>query len=133
MPPPRSQNKRVFGQATRRSGSTNYQRQQGKSGGNGKSHSARELTEEQEKAQRRLAMKLKRRSEGESFDEQNGFRRFHHGNSLDSNTKNVPNEKGDKKGEVKVNEKRGWVFNMLPTVSNDFVNWQYEHSSATCN
>ena len=119
MPAPNSNYKRVFGQATRnKGGATNYQRQQGNGGsgsgsGSGQSHSARELTEDQEKAQRRLAYKLKRRAEDEAFDERSGFRRFHLGSIDDS----VASSKGSNNKEVKLKEKRGWVFNMLPTVS----------------
>ena len=145
--------KRTFGQASRRNGPTRYQRQQGNNNGSGyrsgrsknsrhqnqNEHSARELTEEQEKAQRRLAQKLKRRKEDEAFDENNGFRRFHRGsllevqegnhshNDIDNNADNDTDndrasrsqvDKGGKKGNRKnAMTKRGWVFNLLPTVS----------------
>ena len=97
------------------------------------------MTEEQERAQRRLEYKIKRKKEDETFDEQNGFARFHRGNleasSLpsssnlngDSNTIGMNNGKGfmEKKDvsgntgkpENTLRTKRGWIFNILPTVS----------------
>ncbi len=117
-----SKYKRTFGQASRRNGPTRYQRQQG-NGRSNQSHSARELTEEQERAQRRIALKLKRRSEDEAFDAQNGFSRFHIGSTESGNNSTSPKAADGKKngglgsGKVKTNEKRGWIFNILPTVS----------------
>ena len=92
-----SSNKRVFGQASRR-GPTRYQRQLGSKGANN-SHSAAQLTEEQERAERRLQMKLKRRAEDEACDERFGFCRYSHNTGDGSRSK------------------RGWIFNLLPTVS----------------
>jgi hypothetical protein len=93
-----SSSKRVFGQATRQ-GPTRYQRQLGGSKGNASSsHSAAQLTEEQERAERRLKMKLKRRAEDEACDERFGYCRYSH-NSGDGSR-----------------SKRGWIFNILPTV-----------------
>ncbi len=91
-----SNNKRVFGQATRR-GPTRYQRQLGQKSGKD-SHSASQPTEEQERAQRRLEQKLKKRAEGEALDERYGYIRY-------CRTHN----EGRK-------SRRGWVFNILPTV-----------------
>jgi DNA polymerase epsilon subunit 1 len=62
------------------------------------SHSESQLTEEQERAQRRLAMKLKRRAEGEALDERFGFGRYSSSSGDGSRSK------------------RGWIFNILPTV-----------------
>ena len=110
--------KKVFGQATR------YQRQQG----NQPSHSARELSDEQERAQRNLALKLKRRSEDEAFDERNGYPRFHRGSaststsSFKSKDANVKVNDGTNATKNNNNTKRGWVFNMLPTVSTPCMN-----------
>lgn len=121
-----SKNKRVFGQATRASGSraTRYQRQQGNRGTTSNdSGSSDQLTEEQAKAQRRLLQKLKRRAEDEAFDERNGYQRFHRG-SDDGDKAAVKLEQGeggttDKHTNIQpIKKKRGWVFNMLPTVSN---------------
>lgn len=84
--------KKVFGQATR------YQRQQGK-GSAKNTHSATQLTEEQERAQRILQLKLKRRAEDEALDERFGYSRY-------------SNNTGDGS-----RSKRGWIFNILPTVS----------------
>ena len=89
-----SSSKRVFGQASRR-GPTRYQRQLGSKSAN----SAAQLTEEQERAERRLQMKLKRRAEDEACDERFGFCRYSHNTGDGSRSK------------------RGWIFNLLPTVS----------------
>jgi len=94
-----SSNKRVFGQASRRGGPTRYQRQLGSKGSAKNSHSAAQLTEEQERAERRLQMKLKRRAEDEACDERFGFCRYSHNTGDGSRSK------------------RGWIFNLLPTVS----------------
>ncbi len=90
-----SSNKRVFGQATR--GPSRYQRQLGR-GKDQNAHSASQLTEEQERAQRRLAMKLKRRAEDEALDERFGYSRYSSSSGDGSRSK------------------RGWIFNILPTV-----------------
>jgi hypothetical protein len=90
-----SSSKRVFGQASRR-GPTRYQRQLGSSKS---ANSAAQLTEEQERAERRLQMKLKRRAEDEACDERFGFCRYSHNTGDGSRSK------------------RGWIFNLLPTVS----------------
>lgn len=87
---------RVFGQSMRKKkggGSTNYQRQFG----NGK-HSKRdeEKSEEEALAERRAQYKRKIKLEGEEIDIKFGYERF------------------DYKAEDK--SRRGWVFNMLPTV-----------------
>ena len=125
-----SKNKRVFGQATKASGpprATRYQRQQGNGGSSsigGSGGDSSQLTEEQAKAQRRLQQKLKRRAEDEAFDEQHGYQRFHRGsNGGDSIT--VNSEMGiraavaadNPNSKHSIRQKRGWVFNMLPTVS----------------
>jgi len=98
-----SSSKRVFGQATRQ-GPTRYQRQLGGSskGNASSSHSADQLTEEQERAERRLKMKLKRRAEDEACDERFGYCRYSHNTGDGSRSK------------------RGWVFNILPTVRAGF-------------
>lgn len=89
-----NQNTRVFGQATKK-GPTRYQRQTGQTS----SHEASTApSEDQERAQRRLALKLKRKVEDEELDERFGYTRYTYHNS----------------GGVK--SKRGWVFNILPTV-----------------
>ena len=62
-------------------------------------NNANTLTEEQERAQKRMEMKQKRRAEGEALDDRFGFSRY-----------SYKNTGGDKC-------RRGWVFNMLPTVS----------------
>ena len=111
-----SKYKRTFGQASRRNGATRYQRQQGNGSGN-PSHSARELTEDQERAQRRVAMKLKRRNENEAFDERNGFSRFHSGSTENTEVADALNPKNGGSESGKVKEKRGWIFNILSTVS----------------
>lgn len=91
-----SSNKRVFGQATRRNGPTRYQRQQGSTGGNAVS----QVTEEQERSQHRMELKLKKRAQDEALDERFGFHRYCHSSSS--------------RGESRVS-RRGWVFNILPT------------------
>ena len=145
---PGNQIKRTFGQAYRSKGrgnggrsgaSSRYQRQHGSSSSSRQQHSKREneLTEEQEKAQRRHLQKLKRRKEDETFDAQNGFERFCFASSFsDANDKEkrtvkeeIENKgKGDGSGgdgggtsSNTKKERRGWVFNMLPTVSR----WSY--------
>jgi hypothetical protein len=97
-----SSNKRVFGQATRRNGPTRYQRQQGSTGGN----AATQLTEEQERAQRRVELKLKKRAQDEALDERFGFQRYCLGNSSSNSSS----------GNGSQYKRRGWVFNILPTV-----------------
>lgn len=121
-----NQLKRTFGQAYRskhksRNGPSRYQRQQGSSSYSSSSHSRRELelTEEQEKAQRRLAQKLKRRQEDEIFDANNGFQRFCFSNSF-GGKEGKHDDSGNRDGAGAsggVKERRGWIFNMLPTVS----------------
>lgn len=91
-----SSNRRVFGQATR--GPSRYQRQLGQRGKNKDNSQQNAVTEEQERAQRRLAMKLKRKAEGEALDERFGYSRYCRGGADGSRSK------------------RGWVFNILPTV-----------------
>ena len=134
--PPSSNSKytRTFGQASRRSGATRYQRQQGNSGGRNTNRNSNELTEEQEKAQRHLEYKLKRKKEDEAFDVKNGFRRFHSGSldvsspagSADKQSMNSSSSQNENKGLMARKDvtagtnstvKRGWVFNILPTVS----------------
>ncbi len=117
-----NQLKRTFGQAYRSNKSSSssrsrYQRQHGSSYDHSKRD--RELTEEQEKAQRRLAQKLKRRKEDEDFDAKNGFERFCFANSFASTDKEGKATSSSKEsGRMK--ERRGWIFNMLPTVSDSF-------------
>lgn len=91
-----SSNTRVFGQATKR-GPTRYQRQTGNKVAS--SHSAPTPSEEQERAQRRLALKLKRKAEDEALDQRFGYNRYTY-HSADGHK-----------------SRRGWVFNILPTVS----------------
>lgn len=95
-----SSNKRVFGQATKR-GPTRYQRQTGNNVSS--SHSAPTPSEEQERAQRRLALKLKRKAEDEALDQRFGYNRYTY-HSADG-----------------YKSRRGWVFNILPTVSFMFL------------
>jgi hypothetical protein len=91
-----SSNTRVFGQATKR-GPTRYQRQTGNKVSS--SHSAPTPSEEQERAQRRLALKLKRKAEDEALDQRFGYSRYTY-HSADGHK-----------------SRRGWVFNILTTVS----------------
>ena len=118
MAPGNQQLKRTFGQSYRKRGSSRYQRQHGSSSSTNHSRRERELTEEQERAQRRLALKLKRRNEDEIFDANNGFERFCFANSF-AEKKGVSEEqaKKEKVNSGRIRERRGWIFNMLPTVS----------------
>ena len=100
--------------------SNTYQRQTGGNGIGKKSHSARELTEEQERVQRRQALKIKRRIEYEAFDERNGFHRFcHFQNDVSSSKQRKMMKMANSSGTsgTAATTKRGWVFNLLPTVS----------------
>ena len=93
-----SKNQRVFGQATRGRGNgpTRYQRQQGH--GNPRTQPLLDQgpTEEQELAQRRLAARLKRREQDAALDVTFGVSTF-------DRTSAEPT-------------KRGWIYNILPTV-----------------
>jgi len=126
-----SNNTRVFGQATRGGrgrgrgrgggGATRYQRQTGNSGPNAGAGSA--PSEEQERAARRLAMKLKRRAEDEALDERFGFRRY----DCATLKEELEQEKASKSGSAsdsgdtdigskkRKGSRRGWIFNLLPT------------------
>ena len=78
---------RVFGQATR------YQRQTGSS-----SHSRRDKDQSEEElaAQRRAEYRRQRQIQGEKLDQEFGYERY-------DRTSAIPS-------------KRGWLFNVLPTV-----------------
>lgn len=118
-PPGSKSNHRVFGQATRSNNKgSRYQRQLGGGGGNrypsnngsGKSHSLIasddvQLTEQQRLAQRRVEYKKRRQQEGEELDFKFGYERFSVSTARPGETK------------------RGWLFNLLPTVrsNNDDV------------
>ena len=120
---------RTFGQASRRSSSTTrYQRQQGNTNNsnnnsnNNNNGTNGSLSEEQERAQRRLALRLKRKKENEAFDAKHGFPRFTKSSSaVHSGTVTKTLSKTAKEETIKDDKgnrtKRGWVFNMLPTVS----------------
>ena len=58
-------------------------------------------TEEQELAQRRMEMRAKKKREGEALDERFGYARF----------------SGASSGDGAPASRRGWIFNMLATVS----------------
>lgn len=99
---------RVFGQAMKKSSkggssSSNYQRQFG--GGKGthsrlaSSADESQLSEDQLRAQMRAKMRRIRQAQGEELDVKFGYAPFNH------KTATTPNE-----------TRRGWLFNMLPTV-----------------
>jgi hypothetical protein len=89
---------RIFGQTMKK---TRYQRQFGGSGMGGAGHSKREhvLTEAELLAQRRAEYKRQRQVEGEAVDLAFGYERF------------------DYKSAAVGETRRGWIFNMLATVS----------------
>lgn len=116
-----SNNTRVFGQATRRGrgrGATRYQRQTGNNNAS-TSHSATAPSEEQERAARRLAMKLKRRAEDEALDERFGFPRYDCTTLKEELERDKASKSGDGDSDFKKRKgsRRGWIFNLLPTVS----------------
>lgn len=80
--------RRVFGQAMGGGKATRYQRQMG----------AASYQQIDEEAQRRAEYRRKRQEQGEKHDADFGYERY-------DRTSGVP-------------QKRGWLFNMLPTVRN---------------
>lgn len=86
---------RIFGQSMKKG--TRYQRQMGAAAGS--SHSKRDATKSDEEilAARRAERRRIRKQEGEELDERFGYGRFDHRSDT-------------------VVPKRGWLFNMLPTV-----------------
>lgn len=84
--------RRVFGQSM--GGGTRYQRQMG----HGHSKLERDKTEQELLAQRRAEYRRKRHAQGEEIDDKFGYKRFDHKTAAPDETR------------------RGWLFNMLPTV-----------------
>lgn len=84
---------RLFGQSMKKS--TRYQRQMGM----GSSHSIRDTTKSEDEllTARRAERRRARKQEGEELDERFGYGRFDHRSD-------------------NVEPRRGWLFNMLPTV-----------------
>ena len=110
-----SSNNRVFGQATRRpngrmNSNSRYQRQMGQSVAN----QDEKMKEDEDLALRRIEMRKKKKEEGEALDERFGFVRYCSQNC----------------GQVCDESRRGWIFNMLATVSSDLhkitlLFWKY--------
>lgn len=84
---------RLFGQTMKKS--TQYQRQMGM----GSSHSKRDTTKSEDEllVARRAERRFARKQEGEKLDERFGYGRFDHRSD-------------------NLEQRRGWLFNMLPTV-----------------
>jgi hypothetical protein len=102
--------KKVFGQAMEGKrgggggGGSRYQRQMGQGGG--RQAGSSQASEEELMAQRRAERKRRKQVEGEELDARFGYERFDHRNRTAGGG-------NDTKG---AESRRGWIFNMLPTV-----------------
>ena len=132
-------NARVFGQAVRskpsRSGggssssaATRYQRQMGQGRNLPRNLAATDVrgsqvSEEEELAARRAEARRRRKAEGEAFDSRFGYGRYDkRALKAAANAGAAKTEPGAKKEPAPAaaasgGSRRGWIFNMLPTVS----------------
>lgn len=127
-------NARVFGQAVRtKSGrggrggggaATRYQRQMGQGRNLPKNLTATNVsgaTEEEELAARRAEARRRRKAEGEAFDARFGYGRYDKRSvaAASAAATGVKKEQAGASGTTASTggSRRGWIFNMLPTVS----------------
>ena len=127
-------NARVFGQAVRtKSGrggrggggaATRYQRQMGQGRNLPKNLTATNVsgaTEEEELAARRAEARRRRKAEGEAFDARFGYGRYDKRSIAAASAAaggGVKKEQAAASGTTLTGgSRRGWIFNMLPTVS----------------
>ena len=128
-------NARVFGQAVRTKskpgrggggGATRYQRQMGQGRNLPKNLTATNVsgaTEEEELAARRAEARRRRKAEGEAFDARFGYSRYDKRSltaaaaSAASAASAAKKEQTTTSTSTSTGSRRGWIFNMLPTVS----------------
>ena len=140
-------NSRVFGQAVRSkpgrgggggrsSAATRYQRQMGGGGGRNRPKNLAatdvrgpQASDEEELAARRAEARRRRRAEGEAFDAGFGYGRYDK-RALKAAANAAKTGPGAKKESAAAaaaaaaasgGSRRGWIFNMLPTVSFELV------------
>ena len=125
-------NARVFGQAVRTKskpgrggggGATRYQRQMGQGRNLPKNLAATNVsgaTEEEELAARRAEARRRRKAEGEAFDARFGYSRYDKRSLTAASASAASAAKKEQTTTSTTSgsgSRRGWIFNMLPTVS----------------